>query len=62
MDSPDPSTSTPEASNPPRRKILDLRGITKRFAGVRALGGVDLIFTPERSLLFLVKMARENPR
>ena len=42
MASPDPSTSPPGASEPPLQKILDLRGITKRFAGVRALGGVDL--------------------
>ena len=31
-------TTAPKA----RKKILELRGITKRFAGVRALGGVDL--------------------
>ena len=34
----DPSISPPQAP----KKILELRGITKRFAGVRALAGVDL--------------------
>jgi ribose transport system ATP-binding protein len=38
MVSPDSHTSSPKAS----KKILELRGITKRFVGVRALGGVDL--------------------
>jgi hypothetical protein len=41
--------------------ILDFQHVTKTFPGVIALNDVSFRFAAERSTVYAVKMARENP-
>ena len=44
------------------RPLLSPRGVTKRYGGVHALGGVDFSLARERSTRSSVRTARVNRR